>query len=83
MPGTMERPYSHIGETRGCADHDRDLVHELSRRLDFLWHCDQFIANAEGDQDLQAFWRDLKKQELANVQRAKKLVASHIDKACF
>lgn len=26
----------HIGETCGCADHDHDLIHDLSRRLDAL-----------------------------------------------
>ena len=54
---TTEKEYEHIGETRGCADHDHDLVHELSRRLDGVWRYDQYIANADGQADLQKFWR--------------------------
>ena len=38
----------HIGETCGAANHDHDLVQELSKRLDGLWRFDQCIANAEG-----------------------------------
>lgn len=52
----------HIGETCGSADHDRDLVHELSKRLDALWRYDQYIANADGHADLQEFWRGVKRQ---------------------
>lgn len=81
---TVEKQeYAHIGETRGAEDHDRDMVRELSRRLDFVWHCDQFIANADGDAPLQALWRDLKKQEQANVQRIKQMIVEHVKKDCF
>ena len=38
----------HIGETAGAKNHDHDLVHDLSRRLDAVWRYDQYIANAEG-----------------------------------
>ena len=46
MSVAAESEYCHIGESSGCSDHDRDLVHELSRRLDSLWRYDQYIANA-------------------------------------
>ena len=68
MTLAAEKELEHIGETRGCEDHDYDLIHELSRRLEFLWRCDQYIANAEGKSDLQAFWRDIKHQEERNVK---------------
>ena len=60
MTLAAEKGFQHIGESRGCADHDHDLVHELSKRLDALWRYDQYIANAEGHAFLEEFWRDLK-----------------------
>jgi hypothetical protein len=51
-----EREIAHLGETCGCADHDHDLIHELSRRLDSLWRYDQYIANCD--------WRDSVRQIL-------------------
>jgi hypothetical protein len=73
----------HIGETRGCADHDHDLVHELSKRLDALWRYDQYVANAERHPALQNFWRELKSQEQETVDRLKQLIADEIQKGCF
>jgi hypothetical protein len=72
-----------LGETRGCADHDHDLIHELSRRLDALWRYDQRITNAEGHDELQEFWRDLRHQEMAIVKRLKQLIGEEIRKGCF
>lgn len=83
MPLKTEKEYEHIGETRGCADHDHDLVHELSRRLDGLWRYDQYIANANGLHDLQTFWRGVKAQEQENIKQVKKLIALHIQTNCF
>lgn len=83
MTLAAEEQLEHIGETAGCADHDRDLVHELSRRLDCLWRCDQFIANADGHPELQAFWRDIKSQEKENIKRMKGLMATEIKQDCF
>jgi hypothetical protein len=80
---TTEKEYEHIGETRGCADHDHDLVHELSRRLDSVWRYDQYIANADGRPDLQKFWRNVKAQEQENIQQLKKLLAAHVQSNCF
>lgn len=43
--GTVrEKELEDLGETFGCADHDHDLIHELSRCLDSLWRIDQYIA---------------------------------------
>ncbi len=83
MSMTTEKEYEHIGETRGCQDHDHDLVHELSRRLDGIWRYDQYIANADSQADLQEFWREVKAQERANIDELKKLIAEHVQKKCF
>ena len=83
MTLAAEHELEHMGESRGCADHDHDLVHELSRRLDALWRYDQYIANAEGKPELQKLWRDLKSQEVANVKRVKQLVSEEIRQNCF
>lgn len=80
---TTEQQTQHIGETAAIADHDHDLVHELSKRIDAVWRYDQYIANAEGNADLQAFWRSLKKQDQENVAKLKALVASEVNKDCF
>ena len=77
MRFAAEKEMVHIGETQGAADHDHDMIHELSKRLDALWRMDQYIANAEGYPALQGFWRDLKRQEQRNVDRLKELVAQH------
>lgn len=78
-----EKEYTHVGESCGCADHDRDLVHELSKRLDSLWRCDQYIANADFRQQLVDFWQDIKQQELENVRRLKELIAEEVKNGCF
>jgi len=73
----------HIGETKGIENHDHDLIHELSKRLDALWRYDQRIANADGHPALQDLWRELKRQDQENVNRMKTLVAEEINKGCF
>jgi hypothetical protein len=83
MSLAAEKQIEHLGETCGCADHDHDLVHELSKRLDALWRYDQRIANAAGHPGLQAFWRDLKRQDGKNIDRLKDLIREEIDKKCF
>ncbi len=83
MTLTAEKELEHIGESRGCADHDHDLVHELARRLDALWRLDQYMANAEGHPFVQEFWRSLKYQEQDNVKELKELIAQEIAKGCF
>jgi len=83
MALTAEREFQHVGETRGCADHDHDLVHELSQRLDALWRYDQYIANAEWRDNLRHFWEGVKQQEQQNVQRLKELIAEEVQSGCF
>jgi hypothetical protein len=83
MTGTMTESMEHIGETHGIANHDHDLVQELSKRLDGLWRFDQYIANADGKAELQAVWRDLKKQDRQNVDRLKQMIRTEIECGCF
>jgi hypothetical protein len=83
MTSTAEKAYQHIGATPGCADHDHDLVHELSKKLDAVWHYDQYIANAENHPHVQEMWRDFKRQSEADVQRLKRLIAEEIQRGCF
>jgi hypothetical protein len=78
-----EKELEHIGESCGCADHDHDLIHDLSKRLDALWRYDQYIANAEGKPALQDLWRVLKRQEVSNIQRVKQMIAEEISQNCF
>ena len=73
----------HIGKTRGCEDHDHDLVQELSIRLDAIWRHDQYIANAEGHDNLRDFWKQLKVQDQENLNRLKKLIAEEVKQGCF
>ena len=83
MPQVVERSMKHMGETAGMANHDHDLVHELSKRLDCVWRCDQYIANAEGKEALVSFWETIKDQELHNVDRLRSLIRREIDQDCF
>jgi hypothetical protein len=78
-----ERELCHVGETSGIADHDHDLVHELSRRLDALWRYDQYIANAEWRDDLKQFWCDAKAMEKQAIQRIRELIAQEVRNDCF
>jgi hypothetical protein len=78
MPTRLQTPETGvkhlvIGETCGCADHEHDLVHELSKRLDALWRYDQYIVNAEGHAAVQQFWQEMKSQETTNIKRLKEL----------
>lgn len=83
MRSAAEKDMAHIGETQGAANHDHDMIHELSKRLDALWRYDQYIANAEQQPELQSLWRELKEQEQQNVKRLKELVAEHCREDCF
>lgn len=83
MTLAAEKEFAHIGETMGCADHDHDLVQDLSKRLDGLWRYDQYVANAEGKPPIQALWRKLKQQEQENVKELKRLIAEEIKTGCF
>ena len=83
MSVAAESEYCHLGESSGCSDHDRDLVHELSRRLDSLWRYDQYIANAEWRDNLRQFWCDAKAMEQQAIQRLKELIAQEVRNDCF
>lgn len=83
MSLVAEREMEHIGETKGAKNHDHDMTHELSKRLDALWRYDQYIANAGEDESLQAFWQELKTQKQENVRQLKRLVADHCARGCF
>ena len=83
MTLAAEHELSHIGETSGCRDHDHDLIHELSRRLDALWRYDQYIANAEWRDELRAFWQDCKATEKQAIQRLRKLIRQEVANDCF
>jgi hypothetical protein len=73
-----EKEVEHLGESRGVKDHDHDMIHDLSRRLDALWRYDQYIANAKGYESVQAFWKKVKSQEKENIVELKKLLSEHI-----
>jgi hypothetical protein len=83
MALTTPKRMKHFGDSAGMAYHDHDLVHELSKRLDCLWRCDQYIANAEGHDELQDFWETIKEQEKHNVDRLRSLIRGEIDRGCF
>ena len=83
MSVAAESEYCHIGESSGCSDHDRDLVHELSRRLDSLWRYDQYIANAGWRDDLCQYWQDAKAQEKQAIQRLRQLIIQEVKNDCF
>jgi hypothetical protein len=83
MSLAAEKELTHLGETSGCAGHDHDLVHELSRRLDALWRYDQYIANAEWRDGLRQFWCEMKSQEQQNIQRLKELITQEVRSGCF
>jgi len=83
MTLAAEKELAHIGESCGCADHDHDLIHDLSKRLDALWRYDQYIANADAKPQLQDLWRDLKRQEIDNIKRVKQVIAEEIRQNCF
>ena len=83
MSMTMDKEYEHLGETRGIEDHDHDLIHELSRRLDCLWRYDQYISNAGGRPELEEFWRTTRSNEQKAIGQLKKHIAEHVKNNCF
>jgi len=74
---------AHVGETKAIANHDHDLVHELSKRIDGVWRYDQYIANADGKPKLQALWQELKTQDQNNADQIKQLIRDEIEAGCF
>ena len=82
MTIAAEKQLEYIGETRGIADHDHDMIHELSKRFDAVWRFDRYIANARDPTDLKGFWNKLRKREQENVSQLKKLIAKHAAGGC-
>ena len=80
---TLAAEKAHIGETCGAADHDHDLIHDLSKRLDAVWRYDQYIANAQSKPAIQELWRDLKTQEIDNIKRVKQVIVDEVRQSCF
>ena len=78
-----KKEIEHLGQSQGIQNHDHDMVHELSRRLDALWRYDQYIVNAKDHKDIQNFWKKIKKQEQKNIEELKQLLTEHIKTACF
>ena len=68
---TYQKEVAHLGELRGVKDHDHEL--------DTLWRYDQYIADAEGYESLQVFWKKVKEQEKQNIIELKKLLSERID----
>jgi len=83
MALTAEKEIQHIGETAGAANHDHDMIHDLSKRLDALWRYDQYIANVKEDAELSGFWKNVKRQDEENVRRLKEIIKNHVMKDCF
>jgi hypothetical protein len=71
------------GKSSGISNHNHDLIHELSRRLDSLWRYDQYLANAAGHPDAERFWRGAIVQERENIGRLKAMIREHVQKDCF
>ncbi len=80
---SVKEEYKHIGSSQGMKNHDHDMIHELSERLDSLWRYDQYIENAKGKKSLENFWAKLKKQERANITSLKRLIREHVRDKCF
>lgn len=83
MSSANTSDYELQGKNRGISNHDHDLIHELSRRLDSLWRYDQYIANAAGHPDAEKFWRGAVTQERENIDRLKAMIREHVQNDCF
>lgn len=83
MTTPAQEHQQHIGETKAIANHDHDLVHELSKRLDAVWRYDQCIANAENKPEAKKFWEELKQQDQKTVARLRELIAKEVENHCF
>ena len=78
-----ERTTKHIGESKGAADHDHDMIHELSKRLDAVWRYDQYISNAGDDKELKKLWSEFKAEDQTNVTLLKEAIQRHVTEGCF
>ena len=80
MPVATERQSEHIGETcqPGCSV--QDLVQVFNGLLNNVWRYDQYIANAEGNQDLQNFWRNQKRQDQQSCTQIRQLLVKELQR---
>lgn len=69
MPATVRAGDVRRGEPRRRLQ--ANLFREWRRRLAAIERYDRYIAEAEGDLGLQAFWRGLKRQDVDDAQRFK------------
>lgn len=85
MTLAAEKQMEHVGETQAIANHDHDLIHELSKRLDAVWRYDQYIANAQeaGKPHLEQFWKQVKQQDKGNVDQLRQMIREEIGSDCF
>lgn len=67
-----------VGKTKAIRDHDHDMIHDLSQRLDTVWRYDQFIENADRFPKLKEFWEESKAAELKTIDRLKELIREHV-----
>jgi len=72
-----------IGMTQAIRDHDHDMIHDLSQRLDAVWRYDQFIENADKFPELKTFWQKSKEHELKTIEQLKELIREHVRKDNF
>jgi hypothetical protein len=72
-----------VGKTAAIRDHDHDMIHDLSKRLDAVWRYDQYIENAQKFPELQRFWEESKQMELQTIERLKELIREHVRKDNF
>ena len=72
-----------VGKTQAIRDHDHDMIHDLSKRLDAVWRYDQYIENAQKFPELQRFWKQSKKSEIKTIERLKELIRDHVRKDNF
>ena len=72
-----------VGKTSAIRDHDHDMIHDLSKRLDAVWRYDQYIENAQKFPELQRFWEESKQMEVQTIERLKDLIREHVRKDNF
>lgn len=82
MTLAAEARTTRLGESCRRTARDRDLIHDLSRRLEVLWLYDQYIT-CERREGLKQFWIELKTQELANIRTLQDLIAEEFRNGCL
>jgi len=71
------------GTAKLVRDHDHDMVHDLSKRLDAVWRYDQYIENADKFPELQRFWEESMQMKIQTIERLNKLIRQHVRKDNF